>query len=207
MTRLFSLDGRLDAARGFVEPADRIIDVCCDHALLPAYLLLTGVCKNALCVDISEGSLSAAKRTAERYGLEDRLETRVSDGLDAVLPHEADEIILTGIGGELIEQILSRASWIRSDGVRLILQPQTRPEAVRRFLAANGFSVWEEKAVISGGFSYIVFCSDYNGLSRELDETELYFGPLCGRDDPASEAAVRLQRKLLDARNRFTVHD
>ena len=200
--RLFRLGPRLEAAAGSVQSGRKILDVGTDHALLPAYLILTGVSPSALCVDIGAGPLKHAAETVARYSLEDRVELRLSDGLASVVPHEADEIVITGMGGELIAGILSAAPWVADAGVHVTLQPQSRSEAVRGCLAGLGFGDVRETVASEGGFSYIVISASSGFAPREPGGSELYFGslPALSRGSAVARDLMRSQYKLIRAR-------
>ena len=103
--------------------------VCCDigtdHAYLPAYLITNSISKKALACDLREGPLANAKRTVEEYGISDRIELRLSDGLDNVKPGEADDFVFCGMGGTLITELISRTEWLKDKKYRLIFQPQS----------------------------------------------------------------------------------
>ena len=102
-------------------------------------LVLSGKCPRAVVSDLREMPLENARQAIRRYHLEDRIVACLSDGLDEIAPDWAQDIIIAGMGGELIAAILARAPWLRNEGKRLILQPMTHAEDVRRFLYKNGF--------------------------------------------------------------------
>ena len=94
-----------------------------DHAYLPIWLLKSGTCPQAIATDLREGPILQATHNAFRYRVQNRLVLRQCDGLAAVRPEEADDIAITGMGGELIAAILERAPWVCDEQKRLILQP------------------------------------------------------------------------------------
>lgn len=107
--------------------------------------------------------LENARQAIRRYHLEDRIVACLSDGLDEIAPDWAQDIIIAGMGGELIAAILARAPWLRNEGKRLILQPMTHAEDVRRFLYKNGFSILKENAVQDAPISILPCARNIRG--------------------------------------------
>lgn len=164
---------------------DKIVDIGTDHAYLPAYLILSGKVLSVLACDIGENPLENARKTVELYSLDDKIELRISDGLKSVNPNEAEEIVICGMGGTLISEILSAASWIKRDGMHLILQPMTHSEEVRMYLSENGFFIDAECHVIEKGRAYCCISAVYTGKNENTEDGYLYFGTL----PPENEAA------------------
>ena len=53
---------------------------------------------------------------------------------------DGEEIVMAGMGGELMCEIIGRAPWLK-DGKALVLQPMTKAEELRKYLADNGFVI------------------------------------------------------------------
>jgi len=102
-------DGRLMSAAPFVR-GGVIADIGTDHAYLPVWLLLTGRVQGAVATDIREGPLRTAARTVERYGLSGKISLILADGLAGIEKYHPDDIIIFGMGGELIASIIEKAS-------------------------------------------------------------------------------------------------
>ena len=90
--RLFSLGKRLSLCASMVRQGTSLADVGTDHAYLPVWLAKHGLIRNAIASDVRRGPLERARRNIERYGEDDVITVRLSDGLDRILPGEADEI-------------------------------------------------------------------------------------------------------------------
>ena len=138
-----------------VENGSRIADIGTDHAYLPAYLILNGVCPFAVASDIGKGPLENAKDTIEKYEISDKVKTVLSDGLDNICLDEIDTVILSGMGGDLICNILSRADIDKLREKRIIAQPQSHCEKVRLFFMKNGFEITKEGICFDGGHIYV----------------------------------------------------
>lgn len=130
------LDRRLKTVAEFVRKDKRIADIGTDHALVPCWLYQQGA-KEIYAADISEGPLASARATAEMFGIKD-IKLILSDGLDNVPP--VDDVIIAGMGGEMIADILCRCKFSNPD-MRFILQPMTKDFMLRRALYKNGFEI------------------------------------------------------------------
>lgn len=126
-------------------------DIGTDHAYLPSYLVLSGICPRALACDLRKGPLENAAETLEHWNIADKITLRLSDGLDELSVGEADDIIMAGMGGILIAKLLERTEWEKNKNIRLILQPMSHAEEVRLFLCNNGFDIIEERTCAMTG--------------------------------------------------------
>ena len=196
---MFDPGHRLSAAACLAYGGEGFVDIGTDHAYLPAFLVLNGKCPRALACDIGMGPLQNAAATLERFGLKDKIELRISDGLKNVSPNEAKEIAICGMGGTLIARILSDALWIKKNGMRLILQPMTHAEDVRRYLNENGFSVDREIIVSEGKRLYCCVSAHYDAVVRAQSPGFYFFGTQ-STDDPAAMRYLKKQAKRLSDR-------
>ena len=155
------MDRRLQCAARQVRMGSRLADIGTDHALLPVALVRSGVCPYAVASDIRTGPAERARRAVEEAQLADRIEVRLGPGLSVLQPEEADDLVIAGMGGETIVSILGEAPWIRSSHFRLILQPMSRPEVLRRWLHRAGFLLEAEPAVEDGGHLYSILRAHY----------------------------------------------
>lgn len=189
------LNPRLSAAAAMVRPGKVPADIGTDHAYLPAYLILSGRCLHCIAGDIGESPLENARETVELYGLSGQIELVLSDGLDDEVFRRAEDIVIAGMGGEMITDILTRAPYLKDKKYRLILQPMTRAEEVHLFLAANGFSIVEERAVTDAGKVYLILAAEYTGTACELSGAEIYIGKLTAADGPDAVRFIEKQQR------------
>lgn len=157
------LSPRLKTAADMVRKGVVAADIGTDHAYLPSYLVLSGICPRALACDLRKGPLENAAETLERRNIADKITLRLSDGLDELSAGEADDIIMAGMGGILIAKLLERTEWVKNKNIRLILQPMSHAEEVRLFLCNNGFDIIEERTCRDDGRIYSVICAEYSG--------------------------------------------
>ena len=173
---MIGLDKRLTMVASMVRRGSRVADIGTDHAYLPVYLVQAGFCPGGIAADIRSGPLDAARRTVTEAGLTDAIALRLGDGLTPVEAGEADDIVVAGMGGETIVEILSAAAWVKDTRLRLVLQPMTRAEELRRWLLTNGFTIAEERLVQDGHRLYPVLAAAYTAAEPEADEYLFYAG-------------------------------
>ncbi len=179
-----SLSKRLALCRDLVTGGKTVCDVGTDHALLPVYLVENGLCERAYACDIAEGPLKSAQKSVEASRCADKIRIIRSDGLDNVPPDGVSDVVIAGMGGELIIDIISRAEWLKN-GVNLVLQPNTREPELYLWLCENGYEVLCQRACEDGGFLYTAIKARYTGSLRTPSETERIVGAL----DPSEEFA------------------
>ncbi len=184
--RLFSLDKRLALCASFVREGATLADIGTDHAYLPIWLTINGKIKRALACDINEGPLSAGEQDVNRYCLSDKITLRLSDGLKNVSENEADDIVIAGMGGELIVKILSECEWAKNKDKHFILQPMTKCEILVRFLYENGFEILEQKACECDKKHYTVMLVHYTGKVVNVSDDFCYIGKLDKNNEEAS---------------------
>jgi tRNA (adenine22-N1)-methyltransferase len=171
------LSDRLLLCAGFVAPGDRVADIGCDHGYLAIHLLKTGVARSVIAADINEGPLQSAIRNAEKYGVREKIEFYLSDGVQKI-PTDFDVMICAGMGGDTMISILEAAPWLKSEQYRLILQCQSKTPVLRRFLSENGWCIAKEKVLRDGKFLYTVMEVHYAPNAPRLTPAECYFPPI-----------------------------
>ena len=206
------LGARLAACASYCRKGSSIADIGTDHALLPIYLMQTGTASAAIASDINSEPLSRAKENAERFDMLDRLSLRLGSGLEKIAPGEVDDIVIAGMGGDLISDILAAAEWVKDARYRLILQPMSKPERLRAWLWSNGFEITEETALIDNGRCYSVLLCGYTGENRDATLAQLYCGRVLECTGEAAErylrtAVHRLEAELTGARAEGRVSD
>lgn len=174
---MIKLDVRLKIAADEVRKGKKVADIGTDHAYLPAYLIENNICPSAIAADIGKGPLENAKKVVSTSEiLNDRIELRLSDGLKEIKPDEADDIVIAGMGGILISEILTSAPWVKDESKRLILQPMSHAEDVRRYLCENGFEILKEKACSDARHNYIIIVAEFTNKENDKDEAFYYKG-------------------------------
>ena len=179
---MLKLDARLQAAADLVLPGLPLADIGTDHAYLPLYLVKAGICPRAVASDKAISSIRAAIDLISAQDVSGRISPRCGDGLSVLEPGEVATIVLCGMGGLLMSDILQKGMRVLQKTRRLVLQPQSHIEAVRWWLAAHGWRIIEEKIVENKGFFYVLLAAEPGKMV--LTELEAEFGPylLCKRD-------------------------
>ena len=120
---------RLKTVAGLVGLDMVLADVGCDHGYIPIYLMQKRQIPKAIAMDVNEGPLLRAKEHIQEWGLEEYIETRLSDGVKALQPGEVQSIVIAGMGGPLMEKIIREGKAVFDEARELILQPQSRNSA------------------------------------------------------------------------------
>lgn len=150
------LSFRLQQVAAMVEPCRIAADVGCDHGYVAMELVKQGIAQQVIAMDVRKGPLSRAEENVKRSRLQMQIACRLSDGLEALAPGEADTIILAGMGGPLITNILERGRDKRLGTELLILQPQSEIPGVRQYLHKIDYEIVKELMVFEDGKYYVI---------------------------------------------------
>lgn len=171
------MNKRLEAIYSLIGEGRGLVDVGTDHGYIPVALAKSGYTGKIIASDINPGPLQAARRSAESAGVEDKIDFLLCDGLDHCDPASIDTIVIAGMGGDTICGILDRAEWCMTPDYTLILQPMTKAEVVRYWLAYNGYEFLDELLVKDGGTIYQIIRARIKA-NTPLSLAELYTGKL-----------------------------
>lgn len=169
---MVKISRRLQTAAALVSEGTVLADVGTDHGYIPLYLLEQGKIKRAVAMDINKGPLARAKEHITQYGMEQYIETRLSDGVAGLQPHEVDSILIAGMGGGLVMHILKEGEAVCKAAKELILQPQSELCQVRRFLAEEGYVTEAEEMVLEDGKYYPMMRVHWEEQERSVEWQE-----------------------------------
>lgn len=177
------LSKRLQAVADLVTPGYKIADVGTDHAYIPIYLVEKKIVPMAVAMDINKGPLERATEHIREYKLENQIQTRLSNGIQHLHKEEVDVVILAGMGGNLMVNILSDDMEKTESLKECILQPQSEIAKVRAFLLEKGFSFIQENMVLDDGKYYPMMKvvpprADKKQMPVVWSEVELQYGKL-----------------------------
>ena len=175
---ILKLTDRLLKIAELCENSRSVIDVGCDHAKLPIYLIENGIIERAVATDVKEGPIKNARKNIEANGLSDRIRTNLSNGLDGLSRDDGDTVIIAGMGGEEISFIISKAQWTRDRDVTLILQPMTMEHKLRAFLRENGYKTERECVAVEGKKVYIILKARFEGGEIPIENYDLFSNAL-----------------------------
>lgn len=162
-----NLSLRLTEVKNTVRPCVTACDIGCDHGYVSIALIKEGRAEHVIACDVNKGPLEAANANILAEGLEDKIETRLSDGLHNIAQSDnAETFIIAGMGGRLMERILTEGYDLVKDATQLVLQPQSEIFLVRKWLHDNGFTINSEKALVDDNKHYFIIDA-INGKSPE----------------------------------------
>ena len=167
---------RLLACAGFVNKGDRVADIGCDHGYLSIHLLTQGIAAHCIASDVREGPLQSAVTNAQKYGVSEKIEFYLSDGVRNI-PRAFDTLVCAGMGGDTMVHILTDAPWLQDRKYRLILQCQSKTPMLRQYLSENGWAILQEQVLRDGRFLYTVMEVLWAPEEPRLTEAQTYFPP------------------------------
>ena len=168
------LSKRLQAIAAFVSEGNRLADIGTDHGYIPIYLVSKGLVPKAYAMDINKGPLIRAEEHIKAEGLSEKIEIRQSDGLDKLYRDEADTILIAGMGGALMVDILSRGRDVMENVKELVLSPHSEWEEVRTYLRNEGYVITEEEMLCDVGKYYIIIKAVKSDKKEELPEERVF---------------------------------
>ncbi|MBP3198221.1 MAG: SAM-dependent methyltransferase [Butyrivibrio sp.] len=132
----------------------RACDVGCDHGYVSIYLVQKDIAKSAIAMDVRQGPLSGAKENIKAFGLDDRIKTRLSDGLKELSAGEANALIIAGMGGKLMIRLLENNPPGDLGIEKAVLQPQSELMEFRQFIRNQGYTIADEEVILDEGKYY-----------------------------------------------------
>ena len=194
------LSQRLSSVASMVTAGNCLADVGTDHGYVPIYLYERNIIPRAIAMDVNKGPLERAALHIAESGMKEAIETRLSDGLTALKPGEADSVVIAGMGGPLIIRILSAHPEITESLKELILQPQSEISEVRIWLYEQGYEIIEEHMVFEDGKYYPMFKAVKNPEAEKLTDLEYKYGKTSVLGEPEVLRAY-LVREIANKQN------
>lgn len=169
------LSKRLSTAASFVRSGAFVADIGTDHAYLPIFLVQNKVVTKAIASDINLGPIQKANENIEKFNMQENIKTVIADGLDGIKGFSPTDILICGMGGELISEIIEKSEYVKNPNVRLILQPMSCAYELREYLS-RCFNITDEKIVCEDGKIYQIICANYDGQIHKYSKAELELG-------------------------------
>lgn len=192
------LSKRLQAVADMVTAGNRLVDVGTDHGMVPIFLVKSERIPGAIAADVKPGPLSRAEEHIAEWGMQEYIETRLSDGLKEISAGEGDTLLLAGMGGHLMLKILTEGRDILASFRELVLQPQSVLHFVRKGLLSLNWQVVEERMILEDGKFYPVMrlLPGKDSYSREI---EFYYGRLLLQEkNPVLEQYLKDRKKVYE---------
>ena len=178
------ISDRLLACCAFVRPGDRIADVGCDHGYLSIHLLTQGIAASAIASDLREGPLQSARDNAAKFGVHEKIEFCLSDGVQNI-PRDFDTLVCAGMGAHTMISILESAPWLQDPRYRMILQCQIKTPMLRQYLTEHGWYIQQEAVLRDGKFLYTVMEVVFDPKLPRLTPGQCYISPVLSGEDVA----------------------
>lgn len=177
------LSKRLNLIANYIDKCDTLVDVGTDHGYIPIYSVLKDICKKSIATDINKDPLDKAKLNSIFEGVDESVEVRLGGGLEPITKGEAQGLVIAGMGGNLIRDILEADKEKAKEFDFIILQPAQNPEVLREYIYTNGYEVIEEDLCIDEEKYYELFkVRVKDGESTELDPIYYEISPKLLRD-------------------------
>lgn len=191
------LPDRLEKILEMTPPCSTAADIGCDHAYVAIELVRRGKAEHAIACDVRSGPLAHAKQNVEHAGVSQSVSLRLGNGLQPVQAGECQVVILAGMGGELMKEILRDRL---QDFPYFVISPHSDLAAVRKFLLENHMEIQREAMLREEGHFYTILLAS-SGADQETKneepwtEEELCFGRLLLREkDPVLKEFLEAEK-------------
>ncbi|HWQ79214.1 MAG TPA: class I SAM-dependent methyltransferase, partial [Anaerovoracaceae bacterium] len=177
---MIKLSKRLQKIADLIEPGESVADIGTDHGFLPIALRESGKSPHVILSDINLGPLEKARGNIEKYLSGEQLDIRIGSGIQTLKSAEVDVVVIAGMGGLLIAEILGDDPEKSKTYAKLILQPRTAQEKLRKWLLENGFSIIDEALVRERKYlcEVIVAVPSAEPVKIKPDEIDLEISPI-----------------------------
>ena len=168
------LTDRLLKIASLVSDGKKIADIGTDHGYIPVYLLKEGKVPFAVLADVNKGPLDNAHKEVIQNNLLDKVDLRLGSGIEILEIGEVEEVIIAGMGGILISELLEAKKEVAHNVEKLILQPMQAQEELRYYLLNNGYEILEEVLVREDFRIYEIIVAKYTGKNTIIED-EIYY--------------------------------
>ena len=172
---MIKLSKRLLSIANLVEDNSKVVDIGCDHGLVSIYLAMTKQNISIIASDINQNALDNAIKNINKYHLEDKIKTCISNGLDNINDN-VDTIIISGMGGHTIVDILTNNYQKLNNVNNIIIQSNTDIEYVRRKIVKLGYYISKEELLLDKNIYYTIIL--FTKGKKKYTNKEYYFGPI-----------------------------
>lgn len=173
------LSKRLQVVASYLPYGANFADIGSDHAYLPCYVCLQDPSALAVAGELNEGPFQSAGKEVERHDLSARISVRKGDGLSVLSKDEVEQVVIAGMGGSLITNILDNGKEKLNRTSRIIVQPNVDAKSLRKWFVKYNYQITAEEIIEEAGHIYEILVADKNGTGNELHytEKEILFGP------------------------------
>ena len=168
------LTDRLLKIASLVTKGKRVADIGTDHGYIPVYLLNKGYVDFAILADVNKGPLENARREVRHNNLSDKVDLRLGSGIEVLNENEVDEVIIAGMGGILIGELLEAKKNVAHSLDKLILQPMQAQDELRKYLLNNGYEILDEVLVKEDFRIYEIIIAKYTSVNTIIED-DIYY--------------------------------
>ncbi len=168
------LSPRLKKIADLIAKNSKIADVGTDHAYIPIYCFENNIIRSAIAMDINPMPLKRAEANLKKFGFIEKSQLRLSNGIEKLEKDEVDVIVIAGMGGLLIRDIIDAGKEKISESTLLLIQPMIAPMELRCYLFENGFDICDEYVVREENKFYNIFAVKKG--KTEPDEEKIHIG-------------------------------
>ncbi|MDW8799797.1 class I SAM-dependent methyltransferase [Clostridium sp. A1-XYC3] len=161
---------RLETIASMVDKCECVVDVGTDHGYIPIYLVRNNICNTAIASDINKGPVEKARFNVRIEGLEDKINCRLGGGLTTINKGEVQGIVIAGMGGNLIRDIIEERKEIFKEVKFAVLQPVQNPEVLREYIYQKGYKIIDEELCIDENRFYEIIKIKYDNNPKKVDE-------------------------------------
>lgn len=154
---------RLERVASHISKGSIVLDIGTDHGYIPVFLVKKGVSPSAIAADVNKKPLDKAKELIAENKMNDKVETRLGSGFEIIKDGEVDEVIIAGMGGVLISDLITAAGELPKKLKKLVLQPMQAQKELRKYLLKNGYEIIEEELVKEDGRIFEIIVVEYKG--------------------------------------------
>ena len=166
------MSNRLQAIANLIPKNSIVADIGTDHGYIPLFLIENAISKKVIASDISQGSLNKTISYIKELNLTNMIIPRLGDGLEIIKPYEVDTVIIAGMGGLLIKDILSKDMNLTNSITNFVLQPMVASKELREYLYNNNFRITDEDLVREDGKYYEIILAK---RGMDLVEQDIYY--------------------------------
>ncbi len=195
---ILNLTPRLKIIADSIQGFETLADIGSDHAYLPIYLIKNGRVKSVIATDVNSGPAEISRKRIKNHGLESKISVREGSGLRVINSGEAEVIVIAGMGGILIGDILDKGIDAAKSAKLLILQPMRDSEKIREWLLEYGFDIIDEELVKDQDKIYEVIWSQPGEEAGEAKGPLLIGEKIIEKKHPLLEEFINRKVKELE---------
>ena len=203
-----SIGSRLLTAAGLVCNGKTVCDVGCDHGKLSLYLVQSGRAEQIIATDINKMPLQKAVDLFAENGLSHKAKFYLTDGLQNITDTaDITHVVICGLGGDTMAQIIENAPFIKENKVRLVLLPAQSGNKIRQYLFDSGFEITSETTVGENKKFYSAICAVYTGEKTEYTDFDCFIGKSRFCTDESAKGYFQMVHTQLEKRKKGFIID